>query len=65
MNELRAPVYEEAAKPDRKYHLPAVDGEEAAVTTEMRRADGSKNLPVDDDFEWRLELSEYASDKLE
>ena len=31
----------------------------------MYAADKSKHLPVDDDFEWRLELGEYASAKLE
>ena len=65
MNELRAPVYDEPTKPLRKYHRPGVDGAAATVTTEMYAADRSKHLPVNDDFEWKLELAQYASKEME
>ena len=58
------------AKPLRKYYVHLEEGPdiptERAQTTSRFRADGkTENVPVDDEFEWKLELSEYASDKLE
>ena len=70
MGDLRAPVYDEPTKPLRKYyvHLEASEtmpATRAQTTSKFHTDQRTENILVDDEFDWKLELAEYATDKAE
>ena len=69
MGELRAPVYDEPTKPLREYYVHVEVGEEMPAsrretTSRFHKDQMTENIPVDDEFDWTLELKEFASKKI-
>ena len=70
MGELQAPVYDEATTTLRQYYVHVEVGEtmpasRAQTTSRFHTDQRTENIPVDDEFDWKLELVEFASEMIE
>ena len=70
MGELLAPVFTEPTKPVQKYYVhlerdAVVPTPRVQATQRMHTAQVNLNVPVDDELDWKLELAEYTSEKME
>ena len=70
MGELLAPVFTEPTKPVRKYYVhlerdAVMPTPRDQMTQRMHTHQVTLNVPVEDELDWKLELAEYTSDKME
>ena len=68
MGELLYPVFTEPTKPVRRYYVhlerDAVMSIPRDQTTQRMHTDqGTLNVPVEDELDWKLYLAEYTSDR--
>ena len=63
-------MYDEPTKPLRQYYVYVEVGEtmlatRAQTTSRFHTDQRTENIPVNDEFDWKLELAKFASKKIE